>query len=62
MESRFPQMRVRMHADDLGVRRPLSRLYSYGRNLSGDDVQELVEEWGAFKKNVAYYIICAERI
>ena len=49
-------------ADDLGVRRTVSKFYSDGRNLSGDEVRKLTEKWGAFKKKIVYYLICAERI
>jgi len=48
-------------ADDLGVRRTVSKFYSDGRNLPGDEVRELTEKWGVFKKNIVYYLICAER-
>ena len=46
-------------ADDLGVKRTVSKFYSDGRNLSGDEVRELTEKWGAFKKHIIYYLICA---
>jgi len=48
-------------ADDLGVRRTVSKFYSDGRNLSGDEVRELTEKWGVFKKHIVYYLICAGR-
>lgn len=48
-------------ADDLGARRAISKFYFDGRNLSGDDARKLAENWGAFKGNIIYYLICAER-
>lgn len=48
-------------ADDLGVRRTVSRFYSDGRNVSGDEVRELTEKWGAFKRDIVFYLICVGR-
>ena len=48
-------------ADDLGVRRTISKFYSDGTNLSGNEVRKLTEKWDIFKKNIVYYLICAER-
>ena len=48
-------------ADDLGVRRTVSKFYFNGKNISGDDVRRLTEKWGAFKRNVIFYLICVGR-
>jgi len=47
-------------ADDLGVRRAVSKFYS-DSSLSGDKVRELAEKWGTFKKYIIYYLLCAGR-
>ncbi len=48
-------------ADDLGVRRTVSKFYSDGRNVSGGEVRELTEKWGVFKKQIIYYLLCSGR-
>jgi len=48
-------------ADDLGVRRTVSRFYLNGKNISGDEVRKLTEKWDAFKRDIIFYLICVER-
>jgi len=48
-------------ADDLGVRRTVSKFYFKGKNISGDEVRKLTEKWGAFKRGIIFYLICVER-
>jgi len=48
-------------ADDLGVRRTVSKFYFDGKNISGDEVRKLTEKWGAFKRDVIFYLICVGR-
>jgi len=48
-------------ADDLGVRRTVSKFYFNGRNISGDEVRRLTEKWDAFKRDIIFYLICVGR-
>lgn len=48
-------------ADDLGVRRTISKFYFNGKNISGDEVRRLTEKWGAFKSDIIFYLICVGR-
>jgi len=48
-------------ADDLGVRRTVSKFYFDGKNISGDDVRRLTEKWSAFKRDIIFYLICVGR-
>jgi len=48
-------------ADDLGVRRTVSKFYFDCKNISGDEVRKLTEKWGAFKRDIIFYLICVGR-
>jgi len=48
-------------ADDLGVRRTVSKFYFDGEIISGDEVRRLTEKWGAFKRDIIFYLICVGR-
>jgi DNA-3-methyladenine glycosylase II len=48
-------------ADDLGVRRTISKFYFNDKNISGDEVRKLTEKWGALKRDIIFYLICMER-
>lgn len=48
-------------ADDLGVRRTVSKFYFNRKNVSGDEVRKLTEKWGAFKRDIIFYLICVGR-
>jgi DNA-3-methyladenine glycosylase II len=48
-------------ADDLGVRRTISKFYFDGKNILGDEVRKLTEKWGPFKRDITFYLICIER-
>jgi DNA-3-methyladenine glycosylase II len=48
-------------ADDLGVRRAMARYYCPGRTITGEDVRERAEQWGAWKGLAAFYLLVGER-
>jgi len=49
-------------ADDLGVRRTVSKFYFNCRNISGDEVRKLTEKWDAFKRDIVFYLICCRKV
>ena len=46
-------------ADDLGIRRAVSRFYMGGKTASANDVREVAEAWGPYKWPIAYYLLVA---
>ena len=46
-------------ADDLGIRRAVSKFYLGGRDASRRDVTRLAESWGDYKWPIAYYLLVA---
>jgi DNA-3-methyladenine glycosylase II len=49
-------------ADDLGLKRYVSKHYFSGEKISSDDVRKLAKQWGAWKGLVAYYLLEADRL
>ncbi|MDD1718559.1 MAG: hypothetical protein LUQ25_00735 [Methanoregulaceae archaeon] len=49
-------------ADDLGIRRLISRTYSGGRAISGEEARVIAERWGNWKGLSAFYLIMAEKL
>lgn len=49
-------------ADDLGVRRCVSRYYCGGRRISSEETRVIAEKWGRWKGLASYYLIVAERL
>ena len=47
-------------ADDLGIRRVISRYYCGGRQIKTADAREIAEAWGTWKGLAAFYLIIAE--
>jgi len=47
-------------ADDLGLRRAISRYYCAGEVISSAHVRQIAENWGLWKGLAAYYLIVAE--
>jgi DNA-3-methyladenine glycosylase II len=46
-------------ADDLGVRRVISRYYCGGRAIKGSEAREIAKRWGTWKGLAAFYLIIA---
>ena len=49
-------------ADDLGVRRCISRYYFDGRKISAEEARRTDEKWGQWKGLASFYLIMAERL
>ena len=49
-------------ADDLGLRRCISRYYCGGRMISGDEARRIAERWGEWKGLASFYLIVANRL
>ncbi|HUK38724.1 MAG TPA: DNA-3-methyladenine glycosylase [Methanomicrobiales archaeon] len=47
-------------ADDLGIRRVISRFYSRAGRIDAGEARRIAEAWGAWKGLAAYYLIVAE--
>jgi len=47
-------------ADDLGVRRVISRYYCGGQPIKTDEAREIAKAWGTWKGLAAFYLIIAE--
>jgi len=47
-------------ADDLGVRRSISRLFFKGRPATADMVRDLANGWGNWRGLAAFYVIVAD--
>jgi DNA-3-methyladenine glycosylase II len=47
-------------ADDLGIKRVISRFYSGGKHIKSAEAREIAESWGKWKGLAAYYLIIAE--
>lgn len=49
-------------ADDLGLRRYISRYYCNDRRISGEEARKIAEEWGEWKGLASFYLIMAGRL
>jgi DNA-3-methyladenine glycosylase II len=47
-------------ADDLGIRRVISRYYCSEQMIKADEARKIAEPWGAWKGLAAFYLIAAE--
>jgi DNA-3-methyladenine glycosylase II len=47
-------------ADDLGLRRVISRYYRGGRVISSAEARKIAENWGEWKGLAAYYLVVAD--
>jgi DNA-3-methyladenine glycosylase II len=47
-------------ADDLGLRRTISRYYCGGKSITSTEARKIAENWGEWKGLAAYYLIVAE--
>jgi DNA-3-methyladenine glycosylase II len=47
-------------ADDLGLRRVISRYYCNGKAISSAEARRIAENWGAWKGLAAYYLVVAD--
>ena len=47
-------------ADDLGVRRVISRYYCSGKPIKADEAREIAKAWGKWQGLAAFYLIIAE--
>jgi DNA-3-methyladenine glycosylase II len=47
-------------ADDLGIRRVISRYYCGGKSIGTDEAREIAKSWGRWEGLAAYYLIIAE--
>ena len=47
-------------ADDLGIRRVISRYYRSGKPIKADEAREIAKSWGKWKGLAAFYLIIAE--
>ncbi len=48
-------------ADDLGIRRAISRFYSGGTRIDTREARRIAEAWGPWRGLAAFYLIIAER-
>ena len=48
-------------ADDIGLRRCISRYYCNSRRISGEEAREIAEKWGKWKGLASFYLIVAGR-
>ena len=46
-------------ADDLGIRRALSKFYFKGKVVTGQDAREFSKQWGDYKWLIIYYLLVA---
>jgi DNA-3-methyladenine glycosylase II len=49
-------------ADDLGIRRSISRYYSKTSRIDTGEARRIAEAWGAWKGLAAYYLLVAEQV
>jgi DNA-3-methyladenine glycosylase II len=49
-------------ADDLGIKRAISRFYFDGKTTSASQVRSLASKWGKWRGLASFYVIMAERI
>jgi len=49
-------------ADDLGLRRNISRYYRDGKEIQSAEARRIAEGWGRWKGLVAYYIVVASML
>jgi DNA-3-methyladenine glycosylase II len=49
-------------ADDLGLRRDISRYYRDGKVISGAEARRIAEDWGHWKGLAAYYLVVASML
>jgi DNA-3-methyladenine glycosylase II len=49
-------------ADDLGLRRTISRYYCLGRSITSLEARKIAKRWGRWKGLSAYYLIVAEML
>lgn len=49
-------------ADDLGIRRSISRYYLKASRIDTDEARRIAGAWGAWKGLAAYYLLVAERL
>ena len=49
-------------ADDLGLRRTISRYYCGGKPILSSEARKIAENWGNWKGLAAYYLIVAEMV
>ena len=47
-------------ADDLGLRRVISRYYRNGKTIKSAEARKIAEKWGEWKGLAAYYLVVAE--
>jgi DNA-3-methyladenine glycosylase II len=47
-------------ADDLGIRRVISRYFCGGKPIKTDEAREIAKSWGKWKGLAAFYLIIAE--
>ena len=47
-------------ADDLGIRRVISRYYCGGKPIKTEEAREIAKPWGRWKGLAAFYLIIAE--
>jgi DNA-3-methyladenine glycosylase II len=47
-------------ADDLGIKRVISRYYREGKPIKTSEAREIAESWGTWKGLAAFYLITAE--
>jgi DNA-3-methyladenine glycosylase II len=47
-------------ADDLGLRRVISRYYRDGKVISSAEARHIAENWGGWKGLAAYYLVVAD--
>jgi DNA-3-methyladenine glycosylase II len=47
-------------ADDLGLRRVISRYYCGGKVITSAQARHIAENWGRWKGLAAYYLVVAE--
>ena len=48
-------------ADDIGLRRCISRYYCNSRRISGEEARKIAEKWGKWKGLASFYLIVAGR-
>ncbi len=51
-----------MPADDLGLRRTISRYYCHGKQITSAQARQIAKGWGKWKGLAAYYLIVAEML
>ena len=49
-------------ADDLGLRRVISKYYRDGKSISAEEARKIAEPWKLWKGLVAYYLIVADML